>query len=70
MFKQFKRAAKTTMLLTLAAGTTFAFSSGAWTKDAKIQPTSYRTVVEVKDWGSTITKVIVNLGKPASMSKH
>ncbi len=64
MFKRFKKAAKTTMIFTLAIGTTLAFSSGAWAKDIKIQPTSYRTVAEVKDWGATITKIIVNLGKP------
>ncbi|WP_226001028.1 prolyl oligopeptidase family serine peptidase [Paenibacillus sp. BJ-4] len=64
MFKRFKKTAKTTMLLTLAIGMTLAFSSGAWAKDVKIQPTSYRTVTEVKDWGATITKIIVNLGKP------
>lgn len=64
MFKRFQKAAKTTMLLTLAIGTTLAFSSGAWAKDVKIQSTSYRTVAEVKDWGAAITKIIVNLGKP------
>ncbi len=64
MFKRFQKAAKTTMLFTLAIGTTLAFSSGAWAKDVKIQSTSYRTVVEVKDWGAAITKIIVNLGKP------
>ncbi|KJD43813.1 prolyl oligopeptidase family serine peptidase [Paenibacillus terrae] len=64
MFKRFKKAAKTTMIFTLAIGTTLAFSSGAWAKDAKIQPASYRTVAEIKDWGATITKIIVNLDKP------
>lgn len=64
MFKRFQKYAKTTMLFTLAIGTTLAFNSGAWAKDVKIQPTSYRTVAEVKDWGATITKIIVNLGKP------
>ncbi|MDQ0047323.1 putative peptidase [Paenibacillus polymyxa] len=64
MFKRFQKVAKTTMLLTLAIGTTLVFSSGAWAKDVKIQPTSYRTVAEVKDWGAAITKIIVNLGKP------
>ncbi|KAF6619840.1 peptidase, partial [Paenibacillus sp. EKM208P] len=64
MFKRFQKATKTTMLFTLAIGTALAFSSGAWAKDVKIQPTSYQTVAEVKDWGAAITKVIVNLGKP------
>ncbi|MFB5674353.1 prolyl oligopeptidase family serine peptidase [Paenibacillus terreus] len=64
MLKRLKQAARITMLCTLAVGTTFAFANGALAKDIKNRPASYRTVVEVEDWGPTITKVIVDLGKP------
>ncbi|MBM7651196.1 prolyl oligopeptidase family serine peptidase [Neobacillus cucumis] len=45
-------------LLTLSIGT------GAFAKELPTQPTSYKTVTEIEDWGAAITKVIVDLGRP------
>lgn len=33
-------------------------------KELKTQPSSYKTVTEIEDWGDAITKVIVDIGKP------
>ncbi|WP_372442190.1 prolyl oligopeptidase family serine peptidase [Metabacillus bambusae] len=59
-----KKHAKTVMLSTLVAGTTLSFMSETNANEMKTQPTSYRTVTEIEDWGAAITKVIVDLGKP------
>jgi predicted peptidase len=59
-----KKHAKTVLLSTLVAGTTLSFISETNAKEMKTQPTSYRTVTEIEDWGAAITKVIVDLGKP------
>jgi hypothetical protein len=42
----------------------FPFSLGALAKEVRTQPTSYRTVTEIEDWGASITKVIVDVGRP------
>ncbi|CAM4516187.1 MAG: prolyl oligopeptidase family serine peptidase [Paenibacillus macerans] len=64
MITSFRKAAKTTALLALAVTTTLAFSSGAWAKETSAAAPSYRTVVEVEDFGAQITKLIVDLGQP------
>lgn len=64
MLEGIKKVAKITLLCTLAASTTLAFSSGAMAKEVKTQPASYQTVTEIEDWGPAITKLIVDLGKP------
>ncbi len=64
MITSFRKAAKTTALLALAVTTTLAFSSGAWAAETSAAAPSYRTVVEVEDFGAQITKLIVDLGQP------
>jgi len=59
-----KKHAKTAMLSTLVAGSTLFFTSEGEAKELKTQPTSYKTVTEIEDWGAAITKVIVDVGKP------
>lgn len=63
MIKSFKKAARTTTLLALAVTTTLTFSSGAWAEETSADAPSYRTVVEIQDFGAQITKIIVDLGK-------
>lgn len=52
------------MFLLMAIMMAFPFSLGAFAKEVKTQPTSYRTVTEIEDWGAAITKVIVDVGRP------
>lgn len=52
------------MFLLMAIMLAFPFSLGAFAKEVKTQPTSYRTVTEIEDWGAAITKVIVDVGRP------
>ncbi|MGD8190891.1 prolyl oligopeptidase family serine peptidase [Brevibacillus ginsengisoli] len=64
MIKSMKKHVKTAMLCTLAAAMVLPFSMSASAGQVKPQPTSYRTIIEVKDWGAVISKVIVDLGRP------
>ncbi|GJM74040.1 hypothetical protein HMSSN036_62560 [Paenibacillus macerans] len=50
-------------MLALAVTTTLTFSPGAWAAETSAA-LSYRTVVEVEDFGAQITKLIVDLGQP------
>lgn len=52
------------MFLLMALMMAFPFSIGALAKEVKTQPTSYRTVIEIEDWGAAITKAIVDVGRP------
>lgn len=52
------------MFLLMAIMMAFPFSLGTFAKEVKTQPTSYRTVTEIEDWGAAITKVIVDVGRP------
>jgi hypothetical protein len=48
----------------------FSFSGSVFAADGKTASTlSYSTVTEVKDWGASITKVIVNLGEGKTVDK-
>lgn len=55
---------KRIMFLLMAIMMAFPFSLGTFAKEVKTQPTSYRTVTEIEDWGAAITKVIVDVGRP------
>jgi hypothetical protein len=64
MTKGGKKWVKTIMLTGFAAAITFSLNTGVFAKEIQNQPTSYRTVTEIKDWGAAVTKVIVDLGRP------
>lgn len=64
MAKRSKKWAKSMMLAGFVAATTFSLNTGVFAKELPTQPTSYRTVTEIEDWGATVTKVIVDLGRP------
>jgi predicted peptidase len=68
MLKKLKKHVKAALVCTLAAGAALSFSTGAEAKEVKIQPTSYRTVTEIEDWGPAITKIIVDLGRPVPVN--
>lgn len=62
----FKKAMKSTKLMmasTLVLTMAFQFSPITEAKESKKHTPSYRSVVEVEDFGPAITKVIVNIGK-------
>ncbi|ALC83019.1 MULTISPECIES: prolyl oligopeptidase family serine peptidase [Bacillus] len=61
-----KRSVRTFILFIFAGAITFSFSVDAFAKQVPAEPTSYRTVTEIHDWGAAITKVIVDLGKPVN----
>lgn len=64
MFNVLKRSAKTAVLSTLVASSTLFFMSEGEAKELKTQPTSYKTITEVEDWGAAITKIMIDIGKP------
>ena len=64
MLKVFKKYGRTALAVALAAALTLSSYSGVTAKEAKTQPTSYRTITEIQDWGPATTKVIVDLGRP------
>jgi predicted peptidase len=66
MLEIFKKNVRTFMLFIFAGAITFSFSVDVFAKQAPTKPTSYRTVTEIHDWGASITKVIVDLGKPVN----
>jgi predicted peptidase len=55
---------KKIMTTMMAVTLTFSLNTGVLAKEAKTQPTSYRTVTEIEDWGAAIKKVIVDVGRP------
>ncbi|QIZ06298.1 prolyl oligopeptidase family serine peptidase [Priestia megaterium] len=55
---------KKIMTTMMAVTMTFSLNIGVLAKEVKTQPTSYRTVTEIEDWGAAITKVIVDVGRP------
>ncbi len=65
MGKRFKKNGKFIMALILSATIVLSYGSKAFADDARAQSktTTYRTVMEVEDFGPQITKVIVDLGK-------
>jgi len=64
MKKRIKTNKRIVMSFILAITMTLSSSINLLAEEAKKQPTSYRTVTEIYDWGAAITKVIVDLGKP------
>ncbi|MGG3572404.1 hypothetical protein ABES80_07875 [Bacillus gobiensis] len=54
-----KRSVRTFILFIFAGAITFSFSVDAFAKQVPAEPTSYRTVTEIHDWGAAITKVIL-----------
>ena len=64
MMGRVKRMAKVTALSAVVLGGLFATADSVSAKELKTQPSSYETVIEVKDWGATVTKIIVDLGRP------
>ncbi len=64
MLKKVKRMVRMTTVSAVTLGALFSFANPAFAKELKTQPTSYETVIEVKDWGATVTKIIVDLGRP------
>lgn len=63
MFTKTWKSAKLMMASTLIFTMAFHFTPTAEAKESKKKTPSYRTVVEVEDWGPVISKVIVNVGK-------
>ncbi|NRD78176.1 prolyl oligopeptidase family serine peptidase [Bacillus sp. BRMEA1] len=55
---------KSIMLAGTAAMLSISYNTGVFAKELPTQPTSYKTVTEIEDWGAAITKVIVDLGRP------
>jgi predicted peptidase len=68
MLKKLRKHVKAALVCTLAAGAALSFSTGVEAKEVKTQPTSYRTVTEIEDWGPAITKIIVDLGRPVPVN--
>ena len=64
MMGRVKKMAKVTALSAVVLGGLFATADQVSAKELKTQPSSYETVIEVKDWGATVTKIIVDLGRP------
>ena len=64
MMGRVKKMAKVTALSAVVLGGLFATADPVSAKELKTQPASYETVIEVKDWGATVTKIIVDLGRP------
>ena len=64
MMGRVKKMAKVTALSAVVLGGLFATADQVSAKELKTQPSSYETVIEVKDWGATVTKIIVDLGGP------
>jgi predicted peptidase len=52
------------LILFLSIALTLSFSFSAAAKEKPKKANSYRTIIEIEDWGAVITKVIVDLGKP------
>ncbi|MBP1905634.1 putative peptidase [Paenibacillus turicensis] len=63
MFTKTLKSAKLMMASTLIFTMAFHFTPAVEAKESKKKTPSYRTVVEVEDWGPVISKVIVNVGK-------
>lgn len=61
-----KKSKKSLMVLLLAGAMTLSCGISASAKDLKSIPSTYQSVIEVQDWGATVTKVIVSLGKPVA----
>lgn len=64
MLKRTKKHGRTLMAIILTATLTISSGITAFAKEAKTQPTSYRTITEIQDWGAATTKIIVELGRP------
>ncbi|PLT31830.1 prolyl oligopeptidase family serine peptidase [Peribacillus deserti] len=60
-----KKSIRPAMLCMLAVIMAVSLNINASAKQADQKRMSYRTVTEIHDWGAAITKVIVDLGKPA-----
>ncbi len=58
-----KKYIKSALLFTLGFILVFTYSTGADAAQKGKNNTSYRTVIEVKDWGPSVTKLIVDIGK-------
>ncbi|GER68054.1 hypothetical protein BpJC7_20980 [Weizmannia acidilactici] len=64
MIKKAKKWLKTFMLVGTAAVLSLSFNTDTFAKEIKTPSTSYRSIIEIEDWGAAITKVIADLGKP------
>jgi len=68
MRKRIKKQGRIAMPFILAVTMILSYSMNVFAKEANTQPTSYRTVTEICDWGAAITKVIVSLGKTVTQN--
>ncbi|MFC4321518.1 prolyl oligopeptidase family serine peptidase [Litchfieldia salsa] len=62
--KNKKKWGKSLKLIGSAALFTLTFHTGVFAKEVNTQPSSYKTVTEVEDWGAVISKVIIDIGRP------
>lgn len=66
MRKRIRKHGRIVMSFILVVAMISSSSMNIFAKEVKTQPTSYRTVTEICDWGAAITKVIVDLGTPVA----